>query len=348
MKLKIFLPFKKELNPYLEEIIIHSIHEYKYDHYLNYNDSYDFVHIHWPEALFDWKEPAAKELDELELMIRKWKKKSILIYTKHDYLRNKGTTPNFTRLFLLIEKCSDVFIHLGEFSKNIYSKKYPLARHTIIYHPLYLNNFKLIEKPKARKALGISKNDFVIIAPGNIRNYSERDMVLHAFDTLKQPNKVLIFTNVHVEMRYDFPGRIKLKKVFDIKNLLIERFKQNHQPPKYIFNYNIIAKEELEFKMSAADIVIIPRKDILNSGNVFLGLTFNKILVGPAIGNIEEQLKELGLPVFDPKNKKSILKALKRGRELSQNHHNYPIYKLQKYFPEMVSKKTDEFLSKLK
>lgn len=346
--MKILLPFKKELNPYLEEIIDNSIHEFTYDHYLKYDPSYDFVHIHWPEALFDWNEPSSKELDELEVILREWKRKSILIYTKHDFQRNKGTTKNFSKLFLLIEKYSDVFIHLGEFSKNIYRDRYPLARHEIIYHPLYTHNFKLANKIEARKLLGISEDDFVIIAPGTIRNYAERDMLLNAFEAIKQKNKVLIVTNMHAELRYEFPGRVKLKRLIDVKNLLIERFKKTHQPPKYIFTYNTVTKKELELKMSAADLVLISRKNTLNSGNVFLGLTFNKILVGPAIGNIEEQLKELGLPLFNPKKRKSILKAIRLGRELTTTHNSYLAEKLEKYLPVNVAKKMDDLLSDLK
>ena len=84
--MKIFLPFKREQNPYLDEIINHSKHTFMYDHYLNYNTSYGFVNIHWPEAIFDWKEPTLEELEILEQNILAWRKNSVFIYTKHDYL----------------------------------------------------------------------------------------------------------------------------------------------------------------------------------------------------------------------------------------------------------------------
>lgn len=99
--------------------------------------------------------------------------------------------------------------------------------------------------------------------------------------------------------------------------------------------------------MSAADLVFIPRIDILNSGNVFLGLTFNKIVVGPAVGNIEEQLKELDLPVFDPKKRKSVIVALNKGISLSNQHNGYIAGKLEKYLPNSITKKTDALLSDL-
>lgn len=346
--MKIFLPFKKELNPFLEEIIDNSLHKYIYDSYKNYDPSYDIVNVHWPEALFNWEEPSTEELVDLEKLIRDWKKESLLIYTKHDFQRNKGTTPNFTRLFQVIENNADVFIHLGEFSRSFYVSKYPGARHEIIHHPLYLKNFEVSEKEAARRKLNISKEAFVIIAPGNIRNYAERDLLIKTFKSIKCKSKVLISTNVHSEIRYDFPGRIKLKRIIDVKNNFVKRFRDKYRPPKYIFTYSTISKEELELKMSAADLVFIPRIDILNSGNVFLGLTFNKIVVGPAVGNIEEQLKELDLPVFDPKRRRSVIVAIEKGINLSKKHNGYIAGKLEKYLPDSITKKTDALLSDLK
>lgn len=346
--MKIFLPFKKELNPYLDEIIGYSTHNYIYDHYRNYEAAHDIVQVHWPEAIFEWKEPTPAELNELEQYILKWKEKSVLVYTKHDLQRNKGTTPNFTRLFRLIEDHTDVFIHLGEFSKNLYQKKYPEAQHEIIHHPLYLNHFKTHIKEAARESLGIRKEDFVIIAPGNIRSYAERDLVIKAFNAIDKKEKVLICTNVHSELRYDFPGRVKLKRVIDVKKILVSRFRKKYQPPKYHFDYGLMPKEDLEIRMSAADLVFIPRIQILNSGNVFLGLTFNKIVVGPAVGNIEEQLKDLDLPIFDPSQKKSVIAGLQKGISLAEIHNSYIADKLQKYLPKNVARKTDDLFNTLK
>jgi hypothetical protein len=345
--LKILLPFKKELNPYLEEIITYSSHDFKYDHYLNYNSSYDYVHIHWPEALFDWKEPTTAQLDELQICIKQWKLSSLLIYTKHDFQRNKGTTPNFTRLFNLVEVNTDVFIHLGNFTRTYYQKKYPLAKHKVVLHPLYKKTFNILSKDVARERLQISKSDLVIIVPGTIRNYAERDMIINAFNSLKFSDKVLICINMHSELRYDFPGRVKLKRFADVKKILINRFKRKHQPPKYIFTYETQSNHDLEVKMSASDLVFVPRHQTFNSGMVFLGFTFNKIVVGPSIGNIREQLKELKLPLFNPKSKSSVNTALLQGVELSKKHRYYPSCKMKKYAPKSVAEQMDVLMNSI-
>ena len=343
----IFLPFQKELNPYLDEIIKNSRHNYTYDSYLNYKSSYAIVNIHWPEALFNWHEPSEEELVDLEERICIWKKNSLLVYTKHDFERNKGTTKNFTRLFQLIEKNSDVFIHLGEYSKVYYQKKYPKAIHKIIYHPLYEKSFALSKKAEARKQLGIREEDLVVIAPGTIRSYVERDIVLRTFKCLQHDAKVLICTNVHAELRHDFPGRIMLKRFLDVKDILVKRFKRKHQPPQYFFTYDMVSAKELSLKMSAADLVLIPRRKILNSGNVFLGLTFEKVIIGPDCGNLSEQLKELGYPLFDPNSLSSVVSALNEGVKLKREDYKPPKELLQKYKPENIAQEQDLLFEQL-
>ncbi len=345
--MKVFLPFKKDLNPYLEEIQRYSQHTFVYENYKNYTSAYNIVNIHWPEAIFDWFEPTGEQLIDLGKAIEKWKKNSTIIYTKHDVKRHKGMTPNFIKLFELIEQNTDIFIHLGNYSKEHYQKRYPKAQHEIVFHPLYESSFKIYSKPEAREKLDIPKDALAIIAPGNIRNFAERKMVLSSFNKLKVKNKVLISTNMRSEIKYDFRGRVKLKKIFDVRNYVVNKFKARHQPPEYFFTYRKLNSVDLSLRMSAADIVLIPRIEILNSGILFLGLAFNKIVIGPATGNIEEQLNLFKLPVFDPNSITSVTKALGKGVILYNSDYVIPEKVLRKFKPENVAKEMDVIFEQL-
>ena len=345
--MKVFLPFQKEGNPYLEEIAFYSNCEFIYGDLDTYSPDFDIVNIHWPEAIFHWLEPSKEELEILQEHIRKWKVNSILVYTKHDFKRLKGLTPNFKTLFDLIEKNTDVFIHLGEHSRKFYTGKFPEARHEIIVHPLYRNFFNYRSKAEARRELGISNDALVIIAPGQIRLHKERDMVLQAFRDISIDNKVLIATTMRSEIRYDFPGRVRLKKFIDIRNVLVEKFKKKYRPPKYFFNYERLNYEQFGLRMAAADIVLIPRIEILNSGNVFLGLTYGKILVGPKTGNIYDQITELGFPVFEGTKRRSVINALLQAIKLKNENFKINESLLNKYEPQNVAKELDSLFYSL-
>ncbi len=346
--MKIFSPFKKaEYHPYLNEIKKYSQNDFEYKDKKFFNPAYKIVNIHWPEAIFNWQEPTQNDLEDLEKTLKIWRNSATIIYTKHDIDRTKGTTPNFTKLFKIIEENTDVFIHLGEYSKKIYTEKYPGSHHEIIVHPLLENSFRLSHTNEARSILGINKEAIVIIAPGNIRNFKERDMVLQSFKAINSTNKVLICTNMRNELRLDFPGRVRIKKYLDVQKFIIDRFRAKHLPPQYFFTYNALSNEALSLRMSAADIVLVPRIDILNSGIVFLGLTFGKVTVGPAIGNIEEQLKELNYPVFNPNSISSVTEALEKGIRLHKSGEHTGST-LTKYQSINVAKEYDRIFLKYK
>lgn len=339
--MKIFLPFPKDLNPYLDEIQRFSGNDFIYDSFRNYNSTYKIVNIHWPEAIFDWLEPTPEELVSLANDISHWKKNSIIVYTKHDDSRHKGMTPAFKKLFQLIENNTDVFIHLGKGSKEKYEQIYPHAQHKIIFHPLYIHSYPIFNKVKSRSELNIDKDAIVIIAPGQIRNFKERKMIIKAFEKLNCHNKVLIAPRMKNEIKYDFRGRVRLKKYFDYRELVLKRFVKNHQPPKFLFNYEKLNSRELGLRMSAADIVLIPRQKILNSGTLYLGLTYRKIIVGPQVGNITEQLKELNFPLFNPKSVTSVAKALEEGISLFKSGYSFKEEILSNFHPQKIAKEMD-------
>lgn len=340
--MKVLLPFKEDLNPYLKEIITYSECSFVYDHYKNYSPEYNIVNIHWPEALFDWWEPTEQQLLDLEEDIRFWKKNSVVVYTKHDDRRTKGSTPLFTQLFELIEKYTDVFIHLGEYSKAKYEVIYPNARHEIVPHPLYQGSYKVFPKNEAREILGITPNSFVITVPGAIRDFKERKLVLNSFKALKVSHKVLISSNMRTEIKRDFRGRVALKKFVDVKKYLVNRFKSKYKPPTYIFTYEKLDSEEFSLKISAADVILVPRIDILNSGNVFLAFTFRKVVCGPATGNINEALQKFKMPIFKPSSLKSVIKALNQAVILNRNGFQYPEEQLEEFKPQYIAKVMDE------
>lgn len=345
--MKVFLPFKKDLNPYLEEITCYSIHDFEYGHFRDWNPKYTIVNIHWPEAIFDWREPTDKELLELEASLLKWKIHSRIVYTKHDENRHKGMTPNFSHLFELIEQNSDLFIHLGTYSKMLYIAKYPRAEHEVVVHPLYESSLKKFSKIQAREKLDISQDALVVTVPGSIRNFKERRLVLSSFKDLNIKNKVLIATNMRSEIKHDFPGRVRLKPIFNVRDYVVNKFKSRHRPPNYLFTYDKLDVEALSLRIAAADIVLVPRLKILNSGILFLGLTFNKIIVGPETGNITEHLKFFKMPVFNPNSKRSVICALKKGITLVNSNYKVTEEDKNLFSPIQVAKKMDLVLSKI-
>lgn len=342
--MNVFIPSKKDANPFFDEIMFHSKNTFVFDNYKNYNPSFKVVLIHWPEQLFDWNEPTIENLVELKNEIKLWKKHAKIIYVVHNLERHYGMTPQYTALYNLIESNCSFMVHFGKYSCALFKFKFPSIVHKVIQHPLYKKSFEIYDKSYAREHLNIGKNEVVIIAPGSIRNIEERKMILKLFKNIPQKNKVLIVPRMYwVRFKHEFKGRALLKKVFDVKKIYETYInKKKYKNSQYKLGYQFLKNEELSLLMSAADIVFIPRIKILNSGNVFLGLTYKKIIVGPRVGNITEVLDMFEFPSFEPNNSKSIRKALNEALKMDRSKEK--CYNNDSFKPIVIAKQWDDFL----
>ncbi len=90
---------------------------------------------------------------------------------------------------------------------------------------------------------------------------------------------------------------------------------------------------------------VILRIDSLNSGSIYLGLTFKKIIVGPAIGNMKEVLEKTDAYSFNPENIDSLVNALEEA--LKTDKDKYQV-NLEAMYPKNIAKKWDELFANLK
>ena len=88
-------------------------------------------------------------------------------------------------------------------------------------------------------------------------------------------------------------------------------------------NLGFVKEEDAQYYLNASDILLIPRIDELNSGNITLGCTFGLVVMGRDGGDIGEILKATANPVFNPKNPTSIHQAVIKALELIDVGHGF-------------------------
>jgi hypothetical protein len=88
--------------------------------------------------------------------------------------------------------------------------------------------------------------------------------------------------------------------------------------PAYRFNYEFVSEDEAQTYLGAADVLFIPRGRVLNSGNVTLGMTFGRVVVGPDSWDVGQLLSSTGNPVFDPDRPETAAKAVEEGFKLAE------------------------------
>ena len=90
-----------------------------------------------------------------------------------------------------------------------------------------------------------------------------------------------------------------------------------------------IPAEELQVYLNAADVVVLPYKDILTSGAAVLAMSFGKPVIAPKLGCVAELIEEgVGGFLYDPEDEDGLLNAMRKA--ITANLRALGEYNLQK------------------
>ncbi|HRC31994.1 MAG TPA: glycosyltransferase family 4 protein [Bacteroidia bacterium] len=288
---------------------------------------YDIINFHWPDAMFDKMPPSDSDFELLEKHIQVIKRTCKIIYTRHNEMPHYTTDANRHKCYKLIEKNADAIIHLGRNEIELYKERLnnSSVKHFFIPHHIYENMYNnTITIKEARQKLNIPLDKFVVLTFGEYRDMEEADMVLSEFAKAKIQNKLLFAPRLMKLLIKHTPKNVFLKWLESKTRTM--RLKSQ----KIKTGIEFVSDDVLENYFSAADVVLIQRKHILNSGNVPLAFYFKKPVIGPNVGNIGELLKHTGNALFDPYKKGSLCKAFHEAEKLAatnlgQNNYDYAV-----------------------
>jgi glycosyltransferase involved in cell wall biosynthesis len=236
---------------------------------------------------------------------------------------------------------------MGNFSLNEFKHAHPECANKkmeVINHPAYTIYKNEITKAEARKKLNIPKNKKVILVFGAVRKSEEFDLILNSFNRLNLKEKFLLISNLNISKPLPVTPTQRINKFINTK---IEKAKYNFAK-KIKMNYGYVKNDDVQTYMNASDILFIPRINLLNSGNLYLGFSFKKVVVGPDIGNISEVLKANNNPIFNSKDINSVITAIEQGLSMGeqQEENNYN-YIMQHCQPSSIAHSYYQFFNSL-
>lgn len=279
---------------------------------LNKQMDFDVVLFQWPEAVFDFKSFDSHDLKNIAAIIEMLKKQGkVLAYTRHNTLPHYNNNPLLKSLYNLIESSVDCVFHMGEFSQNefIESLVNCRAKNYIVSHHLTMSvAWNALDQKGARDYLKIKDSAAVILCFGSFRSDEERMMVLKTFKSLDLKGKVLLTPGL-------FNRRLFRRNPFGFARNIINRLK--FLPYGKMATTKRVLNSDLPYYFNAADVVLIQRKMILNSGNLPMAFAYGKVVVGPCVGNVGEILSATGNPTFDPNDISSIKAAVTKAFALA-------------------------------
>lgn len=304
------------------------------DDFWNMRDDFEIVHLHFPEHLTFEIEKYYFEgikrgpqfgltenlIAETEKRLRYWAGKAKLIVTRHVLLPHDALRDvMWEKMYEMFYSYADGVAHFAQASIDEFRERYKETRfvaghppvHVIIPHQNYTTLPNDVSRSEARQRLGIPQKASVMLVFGAIRNGdSEKNLIVQTFGNMKVPRKLLLVSSWREKLAQ--VSWIRLK--YWLRDLTRLYYRIH---PSYHFNYGFVEEKDAQLYLNSADVLFIPRLWVLNSGNITLGMTFGKVVVGPNAWDVGELLRETGNPVFDPDSPETAVAAVEEGFRLA-------------------------------
>lgn len=293
----------------------------------------DILHIHWPHPFLISINRGITVLKSSifisELIILKLLGIKI-VWTVHNIASHEANFRSLELFFtkLLTRLCNRIIVHTP-FAKNEVINTYGVESSliTVIPHGNYINYYEnVIDKAQARKQLQISIEDLVFLYFGRIKPYKGVPELINAFKKLNYSQVKLLIAGKPLNN--------------EIASNIVEKCNGDRRI-KAIFK--LIPDNELQIYMNAADVVVLPYRDILTSGAVTLAMSFGKPIIAPAIGCIPDLLDSEGSFLYGPSEEDGLVKAMKKALtcELKKmGEHNFELAKQLRW--DEIARKTHD------
>ena len=211
-----------------------------------------------------------------------------IVLTVHNVNRGKrdATDSWLNRLTLRIQYglADHIFVHTAKMRQEL-AEDFGVAAEAITKIPFPLNiavPHTSLDSSEAKRRLGIQPADKTVLFFGRIAPYKGLECLLEAFQTLLP---------VHPDYRLIVAGEpmpgydVYMSKVRDLI----------HKPgvnPQIVDRLEFIPDEDTELYFKAADVVVLPYKDIFQSGVLFLGYSFGLPAIAANVGSFQEDIIE--------------------------------------------------------
>ena len=267
----------------------------------------DIIHFQWPEYVFGPQKHTFSDNDITRISHRltQLKVKGIKIFVQvHNLKPHKKKDKNILRLYELLYLQADVIVHMGNYSRELLQPQYPKAQQIVVPHHIYDDVYSFnISQEEARQRLHLPTDKKIILSFGKFRNKRERNFVLSLRKNFNPQFSIFLMPGFYRETLHTWnPKKLAVRLYNTCKYKLMD-----------IKFYNEVIPDDLmQCYLCAADVVLIQRLDILNSGNLPMAYHAGKVVVGPDVGNVGQILRETGNFTFEPHDINSAVSALQK------------------------------------
>lgn len=268
-----------------------------------HSDEVQLLHFHWThhhytretwlQSMVELAKYAAKIALARRLGYR-------IVWTMHNYMPHERRYPllHYLDRLLMAQLADTVIVHCDR-ARQLLERRLFRRRNVLV---IPLGNFgeyvERCDRSQARLGLGIPAVRIMLLYFGMIRTYKGVPDLLRAFRQVDDENLVLAIVGQPVS-----------------DELAQEVTSLAADDPRVLTRLEHLRDAELSLYLSAADVAVLPYRNILTSGAAILALSFGLPVVAPRMGCLPELVgPECGL-LYDPQTE-SLAPALEQLKTL--------------------------------
>lgn len=288
-------------------------------------------HLHWLASVLSGvksNDDANARIKSFEQSMLRWQKNGHkIVWTMHNILpHNVAFEKAEITLREVIVEYADAIHVMSEESTERASKYYKVPNEKVFFvpHPSYENWYANAKDPTtARFDLGVGQKDFVFVQFGALHRYKGVLELIDAYKSLQAKYISKSFRLVIAGMPSD---KLYLTEILDaISNLSTISLIQGAMQEK-----------EIQTLFNAADIIVAPYVQTLNSGVALLAATFKKPLVAPAAAGVSHTYSEDMTLLYNGRSGNKLIDAMERSLSYSMSETVFTNI-LNKHKPDAIS-----------
>jgi beta-1,4-mannosyltransferase len=268
------------------------------------------IHLHWiHEFLGGGKgRPTARQVRWFEWQLRALKAAGVrVVWTVHNLRshESEGDDPNDAAAHRAVIERADAIIlhceHAREALIELYQPTAAARAHMhVVAHGSYVRQYEVdLAQEAARRALGLTDAGTIFAFVGSIRGYKNVGGLLDAFMRVEElsPDDRLLIAGRPLPRK---SGRQLEKLASEDRRIVLE--------------LDRLPEEELTRVLRAADVVVLPFRDILTSGSAILALSHGRPVIAPAMGCLPGTLPSEATFLYDPEAEDALAEALRAAK----------------------------------
>lgn len=262
-------------------------------------------HLHWTQPYLYWPRTgrmsrllAWRLVFQLRLLRRLGMR---IVWTVHN-LGAHERGDNETELQVsrrIASLCDALIVHCEQARLRVIEElAIPAGRQdrvVVVPHGHYLDAYPgEVTREEARSSFGLGDHERVLLLFGALRSYKGATELLDAFRGVDDANARLMIAGA--------PFTKDLRREIEAAAARDERV---------ITRLHFVPDDEVPRLMRAADVAVVPFRDVLTSGSVVLAMSFGLAVVAPRLGCLPESLGDGGAVLYDPAATNSLATALR-------------------------------------